>query len=292
MAPDRLRFDFSHPEPLSPVELREVEDRVNQWILEDRPVQTVETSLMEARAAGAIAFFGDKYGERVRVVEVPGASKELCGGTHCRRTGQIGLFRIVEETSIGSGTRRLEAVTGLGSLEWSRTQEALLEETAATLRTTRQSLGDRARDVMETVRELERRVREAERAALQQAAAELLKVAEDVAGLRVVRAEVRERTPEEVRLLVDHLRERVDVAVVASIVGDRVNLTVLAGPRAQRLGLKAGELVRELAPLVEGGGGGRADLAQAGGKNAAGAARALAAARTAVEKRALQDIPS
>ena len=292
VAPDRLRFDFSHPEPLSPVELREVEDRVNQWILEDRPVQTVETSLMEARAAGAIAFFGDKYGERVRVVEVPGASKELCGGTHCRRTGQIGLFRIVEETSIGSGTRRLEAVTGLGSLEWSRTQEALLEETAATLRTTRQSLGDRARDVMETVRELERRVREAERAALQQAAAELLKVAEDVAGLRVVRAEVRERTPEEVRLLVDHLRERVDVAVVASIVGDRVNLTVLAGPRAQRLGLKAGELVRELAPLVEGGGGGRADLAQAGGKNAAGAARALAAARTAVEKRALQDIPS
>ncbi len=292
VAPDRLRFDFSHPQPLTAGEVRDVEDRVNRWILEDRPVQTVETSLMEARAAGAIAFFGDKYGERVRVVEVPGASKELCGGTHCRRTGQIGQLRIVEETGIGSGMRRLEAVTGLGSLEWSRTQEERLDEAAATLKATRESLTERAHDVMETIRELERRVREAERQALEQTAVELLERVEDVAGLRMVRAEVQERTPEEVRLLVDHLRERVDVAVVASTVGGRVNLTALAGPRAQRVGLKAGELVRELAPLVEGGGGGRADLAQAGGKNAAGVAHALAAARTAVEKRALQDISS
>jgi alanyl-tRNA synthetase len=292
VAPDRLRFDFSHPEPMTGDEIRAVEDLVNRWILEDRAVQTVETSLAEAREGGAIAFFGDKYGERVRVVEVPGASKELCGGTHCHHTGQIGLFRIIEETGIGSGTRRVEAVTGLGALQWTRALDSALGDAASTLRTTPQHLVERARDVVEEVHALERRVKEWERAELERAASGLLSSVETVGGFDVVMAEMAARTPDEVRELADRIRPHLDVAILASTVGDRVNLTALVGEKAQRAGFRAGDLVRQLAPFVDGGGGGRADLAQAGGKNPGGIGKALATARALIEKRALQDIPS
>jgi alanyl-tRNA synthetase len=290
VAPDRLRFDFSHPEPLSREQLEAVEDLVNRWILEDRPVTTVETSLAEARESGAIAFFGEKYGETVRVVEVPGASKELCGGTHCKRTGQIGSLRIVLETGIGSGMRRIEAVTGFGVLEWSRRREAVLEAAAAALKSPVDEVADRVRDLQERVRTLERLKASVEAREAVTRARSLAEEATVWQGLKVVVAEVPAAGGEHLRQMADALKGQVDVAVLAARDSERAWLLAWAGPRAVGRGVDAGRLVREIAPQVGGGGGGRPDLAQAGGKHPGGVPDALSRAKSLLKDWVRQDI--
>jgi alanyl-tRNA synthetase len=290
VAPDRLRFDFSHPEPMTPAQIRAVEDLVNRWILEDRAVTTTETSLAEAREGGAIAFFGEKYGETVRVVEVPGASKELCGGTHCRRTGQIGSLRIVEETGIGSGMRRIEALTGWGVLNWSRQQEALVQEAAGLLKRPARELVARVAEMLEENRALERQQAQWAAARTAETARTLVGSVDVSEGLRVLVAEVSAAGSDTLRELADLVREQVDVAVLAARDQERAWLLALAGPEAQRRGIQAGRLVRELAPAVGGGGGGRPDLAQAGGKRPEGVSEVVRLAKPLIQAMARQDI--
>jgi alanyl-tRNA synthetase len=292
VAPDRLRFDFSHPEPLSADQLRTVEDWVNRWILEDLPVQTREGSLAEAQAAGALAFFGEKYGERVRMVEVPGASLELCGGTHCRRTGQIGSLRVVGETGIGSGIRRVEAVTGWGALAWARRDSEWLQQAAAVLGVRPEHAAARARALQELVARLEEQTAAERRGRLRAVATALADEAVTTGAWTVIVARVPESTPEMLREVTDLLREKVDVAVLGAESEGRAHLAVWVGTRAQATGLRAGSLAKRLAPLVGGGGGGRADLAQAGGRDPAGLSTALEEARRAIGAQALQDIRS
>jgi len=282
VAPDRLRFDFSHPAPLSVDQLLAVEDLVNQWILEDRPVTTVEEPVEEALAHGAIAFFGDKYGERVRVVEVPGASKELCGGTHCRHTGQIGQLRVVSDVGIGSGMRRIEAVTGVAALERARDADRELANAAAVLKSPREAVPERVQELVREVRQWERRAaawrkietdREIERLAAHRV---------ELNGLTVLVAEVAAEDVQHLREMVDGAvtRHDVDVVLLGLRLGGRVNLAAGTSERARASGVSAQDLVTVAAPLVGGGGGGRQDRAQAGGKAPEGLELALAAAKT------------
>jgi alanyl-tRNA synthetase len=292
VAPDRLRFDFSHPEPLTPAQLEAVETLVNRWILEDRPVQTTLATVEEAQRAGALAFFGEKYGEVVRVVEVPGASKELCGGTHCRRTGQIGQLRIVEETGVGAGMRRIEAVTGTGALAWSRAQDERLRAVADTLRVAVRDVPERVAELLRRVRDLERERERARAERVAELASELADRSEAVDGLALLAARVGLGDMDGLRELMDRLKDRTDVAVLGTAAEGRALLLVWAGPRARRRGLNAGSLARQLAATVGGGGGGRPDLAQAGGRRGEAVDEALAQAKNLVAEWLRQDIAS
>ncbi|MCY0885814.1 MAG: alanine--tRNA ligase [Firmicutes bacterium] len=271
VAPDRLRFDFTLDRPLTEAERLAVEDLVNRWILEDRPVQVEERAREEALAAGALAFFGEKYGERVRMVTVPGASRELCGGTHCRSTGEIGSFLLLEDVSVGSGARRLEAVTGWGALAQTREWRNRLMEAAGLLKTAPAEVPARIRALQADLREKDRRLTaRAEREAAQAVEA-LLRQAETVQGFRVLVARLEGLgAAEDLRRYLDLVKGRVDVAVLAADLGGRAGLVAYAGPGPRAAGLRADGVIRRLAPLIEGGGGGRPDVAQAGGRRPEG----------------------
>lgn len=294
VAPDRLRFDFSHPEPLSPQQLDAVETLVNEWILEDRPVGTREEPLEQALAGGAIAFFGDKYGEQVRVVEVAGASQELCGGTHCRRTGQIGQLRVVSDTGIGSGMRRVEAVTGFGALERARQHDAQLARAASMLKSPREALEERLQELLARVREWERQSVEWRRLELGREAERLAARAETLGPWRAVVLELPDRPSEALRELAEVLvrQHGVDVALLASRTADRAVLAAAVGEVGVSQGVAAGRLVGMVAPLVGGGGGGRPDRAQAGGRDPDGVPAALAAAKGWIAEPSRQGLPA
>ncbi len=293
VAPDRLRFDFSHPEALTPIELAEVETLVNEWILEDRPVATREEALEQALAGGAVAFFGDKYGERVRVVEVPGASKELCGGTHCERTGQIGQLRVVSETGIGSGMRRVEAVTGMGALERARQDDAQLARAASVLKSPREALDERLQELMARVKDGERQAAGWRRAELAREAERLAAGGEPLGAWRAAVLEIPDRDAGALRDLAEVLvrDQGLDVALLASRTTDRAVLAAAVGESAVGQGLAAGRLVAVVAPLVGGAGGGRPDRAQAGGKSPEGLPDALAAAKGWIRDQVGRDWP-
>ncbi len=288
VGPDKLRFDFSHGQGLTTEELRDVEDQVNEWIARNDPVRPITTTLNEAKQLGAMALFGEKYGEVVRMVEVGEGeySRELCGGTHVRSTAEIGLFRILSETSSAANVRRIEAVTGPAAVELLRAHDRLLGEIAQALRTS----PDQA---LETARERERGRKELERALKQSggAAAEakidlqaLVTSADEVAGARVLTASVQELDAKALLDLVDRLKGQLDGAaiVLASAVEDRVALVVSVAPELVERGVKAGAIVKAAAAAVGGGGGGRDTLAQAGGRDAGKLEEALETARAEI----------
>ena len=288
VGPDKLRFDFSHGQGLTTEELRDVEDQVNEWIARNDPVRPITTTLNEAKQLGAMALFGEKYGEVVRMVEVGEGeySRELCGGTHVRSTAEIGLFRVLSETSSAANVRRIEAVTGPAAVELLRAHDRLLGEIAQALRTS----PDQA---LETARERERGRKELERALKQSggAAAEakidlqaLVTSADEVTGARVLTASVQELDAKALLDLVDRLKGQLDGAaiVLASAVEDRVALVVSVAPELVERGVKAGAIVKAAAAAVGGGGGGRDTLAQAGGRDVEKLEEALEAARTEI----------
>jgi alanyl-tRNA synthetase len=272
VAPDRLRFDFTHTGPLAPEEREAVERRVYEQVLAARPVRAREMSQDEARRLGATALFGEKYGERVRVVEIAGYSRELCGGTHVTNTAEIGAFAITAESSAAAGIRRLEAVTGWGAYDRARAHERLLAEVAAALRTSPADLLERARRLAEQAKGGTRPARAPE-PDLDGA----VRVTEQVDGVRVVAARVDGATHEALRAAGDRLRERMGggVYVIAGAAGDRVHLVAMVTPDAQARGLRADVLLRALAAALGGSGGGRADLAQGAGRDPAALAGAL-----------------
>jgi len=286
VAPDRLRFDFTWGEPVRREQLVEIERLVNAEIVRNLPVEKRWMALEEARAAGAVALFGEKYGERVRVVSIGGGSvsMELCGGCHVERTGDIGLFKIVAERGVAAGVRRIEAVTGRGALEWVERAEALLLETAARFQTAPERIPEAVDRLRERVRELEEEVRQLKlRLASGAAAAEETRT--EVDGIPVLARRVPEMPVPDLRHLADTLRQRLGSGVVVLGMEAGGKATLLVAVTDDLTGrVKAGEVVRRLAPVVGGRGGGRPHLAQAGGPDPSRLGEALAAAPEAVRE--------
>jgi alanyl-tRNA synthetase len=285
VGPDKLRFDFSHGHALSDEELRDVEDEVNRWVLENHAVRPIITTLDEARGLGAMALFGEKYGDVVRMVEIGDGdfSRELCGGTHVRSTAEIGVMRIVSETSSAANVRRIEALTGPEAVALLRRHDAILTEVAQELRTTPE-------ETLAVVQERERRRKDLEkgaRSAGQQEVdvAAIASRAVHIGGVPVLTEAV--TVPDAAALMqaIDLLKGRLpDAAIVlGSAVDRRVHLAASVAPALVERGVRAGEIVKLAAGVVGGGGGGRDTVAQAGGRDPERLPEALAAARGAIE---------
>ena len=267
VAPDRLRFDFAHSQPVSAAELREIERLVNAQIRANTPSETRVMDYDGAVAAGAIALFGEKYDKDVRVLRMGDFSMELCGGTHVQRAGDIGLFKIVGESGVASGVRRIEALTGEAALEYVEQNDVLLKDLAALVRGTREDLKDKVGEQLERTRALEREIRSLKDRLASGQGVDLAAGAIDVQGVKVVATKVDGADVGALRNAIDQLKERLKSAVVvlASVENpDKVVLVV--GVTADQTGrIKAGELAGAVAAQVGGRGGGRADFAQAGG---------------------------
>jgi alanyl-tRNA synthetase len=289
VGPDKLRFDFSHSQGLSEHELIDVEDRVNEWIARNDPVRPIITTLDEAKRLGAMALFGEKYGDVVRMVEVGEGeySRELCGGTHVRSTAEIGPFRILSETSSAANVRRIEAVTGPEAVKLLREHDRLLSEVADALRT-------RPEQAPETVRARERERRELEKALSSDGAGgggavtidlqALLAAVANVDGVPVLATTVQAPDAASLLQLVDHLKGKLgDAAIVLGTAAQgRVHLVVSLAPALVERGIKAPAVVKAAAKIVGGGGGGRDTLAQAGGRDPDKLQQAIAAAESEI----------
>lgn len=266
--PDRLRFDFSHFAPVSAEQLAEIESIINHTILNNDSVNVIETTQEIAKDMGAMALFGEKYGDVVRVVMVNDFSKELCGGTHVNTTAEIGLFRIIAEGGIGSGLRRIEAVTGYGAIEYVNSRERLLSEAASVLKTRPDELSVRAESIMGRVKELEKEVEKLLDKVAQSAVDELLAGKQDIKGIQVVAGRVEAADMDGLRNIADLVRDKLvsGVVILGAVTGDKVNFVAMATKDAITKGVHAGNAVKEAAKVAGGGGGGRPDMAQAGGK--------------------------
>ena len=273
---EHTRFDFSHPKPLSAEELARIEELVNEEIRRNDPVGVRQLPYKEAIAAGAMALFGEKYGDEVRVVNMGDFSTELCGGTHVSRTGDIGMFKIVGESGVASGIRRLEAVTGPGALARIQAQERTLQAAALSLKAQPQELGPKLAQIVEHVRALEKELEQIKSRLAKSLGDDLANQAREIAGVRVLAAALPEGDPKALREAADKLRDKLKscVLVLASVQGEKVNLiAAVSADVASRV--KAGELVNFVASQVGGKGGGRADMAQAGGTRPAQLSGAL-----------------
>ena len=267
VAPDRLRFDFTHFSPLSPHEVDRIEEAVNTQVWENRGVTTQVMGLDEALASGAMALFGEKYGEQVRVVSVPEFSTELCGGTHVEATGEIGLFKILAQGGVAAGVRRIEAVTGPGAYQHMKREAQVLTETAARLKARPLELVEKVEKLAETSRDLEREVQRLQARLLGGTLERLLAGAVDVDGVRVVGALVEATDAKGMRELGDRVRDRLQRGVVALAMHGDGKVTWVTMVTKDLTGrLHAGHLARDLAKLTGGGGGGRPDMAEAGGR--------------------------
>ncbi|SEC73810.1 alanine--tRNA ligase [Paenibacillus sp. GP183] len=277
--PDRLRFDFSHFGSISPEELQDVELRVNRQIWTNTQMDISLKAIADAKAMGAMALFGEKYGDIVRVVKVGDYSLELCGGCHVQSTGQIGLFKITSESGIGSGIRRIEAVTGRGAYAYLEQQLQLLKDAASHLKSNVQDVPKRIESTMQQIRELSRE-NESLRGKLDRIeAGALTDQVKHVAGVPVLAAEVHASDMDSLRNIVDEMKGKLGSAVIvlAAAADDKINLVAAVSPDLVTIGFHAGKIIKEIASLVGGSGGGRPDMAQAGGKDAAKLKAALAA---------------
>lgn len=272
-----LRFDFSHNEAMKPSEIREVEDLVNAQIRRNLPIETNIMDLDAAKAKGAMALFGEKYDERVRVLSMGDFSTELCGGTHASRTGDIGLFRIISESGTAAGIRRIEAVTGEGAMATVHAQSDRLNDIAHLLKGDSQNLGDKVRAVLERTRQLEKELQQLKDQAAAQESANLSSKAVDLNGVKLLVSELAGIEPKMLRTMVDDLKNQLGstVIILATVVEGKVSL--IAGVSKDVTDrVKAGELIGMVAQQVGGKGGGRPDMAQAGGTDAAALPAALA----------------
>jgi alanyl-tRNA synthetase len=292
VAPERLRFDFTHNRAVSAEQLHDIEQRVNAWIRADQSVQWEEMPYQSALDRGAIALFGEKYGDRVRLVHATATatwaeagyasrdSMELCGGTHVGRTGEIGLFRIVAESSVAGGIRRIEAVTGQGAQAWVDAQLATLRDAAGRLGVPVPQIGERVDVLLADLKGRQRELDALKSQATGSQVDDLIASATHKQGVMYVVARVDGLDVAQMRDLGDKIRDRMEqgVVVLASAADDRAQLLVMVTKTVSQH--HAGNLVKELAPVVGGKGGGRPDMAQAGGRETANIDAALHQART------------
>ncbi|WP_134700075.1 alanine--tRNA ligase [Ammoniphilus sp. YIM 78166] len=269
VAADRLRFDFTHISSISESELETIEGLVNQKIWEQIEVSIMNKGIQEAKAMGAMALFGEKYGDIVRVVQVGDYSLELCGGCHVMNTAEIGLFKIISEGGIGAGTRRIEAVTGRAAYEYLNEQYSTLRRLAGDLKSTLSDVPKRVEGLKANIRELERENESLKAKLSHVEASSLTDRVQEVNGVKVLAEQVNGMDMENLRNMVDDLKNKLGsaVVVIGSVQGDKVNLTAGVTKDLVDKGFHAGKLIKEVATRCGGGGGGRPDMAQAGGKN-------------------------
>ncbi len=286
VSPDRLRFDFHHFQPMTSEEKLMVEQLVNDAILRNDPVKTTVMTLDEARQTGAMALFDEKYGDKVRVVSVGEFSRELCGGTHLRQSSEACLFRFVSEGGVAAGIRRIEGVTGLAAWQLVRQQDQQLHEIGSLLKTAPQELPRRVESLLEKNHQLEKELEIEHSRQTANAADQLIAKAEELAGIRTVLAQLDLPDAEQLREAADRIRDHIapGVVILASSVQGKVLWVAMAEQQAISRGIHAGNLIREAARITGGGGGGRPDMAQAGGKNPDQIAEALTAARDLIAR--------
>ena len=284
---ERLRFDFSHFEPLTTEQIEKIEQQVNEAILKAITVDINETTQNEAKVMGAMALFGEKYGDIVRVVNIKDCSVELCGGTHVNNVAEIGLFKIVSEAGVASGVRRIEAITGKLAYDKVNIVEKTLNKTASLLKSRNNEVVEKIEALLTQVKTLEQQLAVANSKMAQETASELLATAIDVNGVTIVNAEVEIEDMDGLRNLADLLRDKLTVGVIvlgAKIADDKVNFVVMATKDAVAKGIHAGNIIKETAKVAGGGGGGRPDMAQAGGKNPKKITEALTMATEVITK--------
>ena len=277
VAADRLRFDFSHTQALSPQELQRVEELVNSAIRHNAPVETRVMALDEAVAAGAMSLFGEKYESDVRVLSIGDFSMELCGGTHVERAGDIGFFKILSESGVAAGVRRVEAVTGKTAYEWVVHTEQVLRDIAALLRGSREDVDEKVRELVERSRRLEKEVQQLKSKLASGQGGDLTSQAKDVGGIKVLAAQIDGADAKSLRDAVDQLKSKLGSSVIVLATVQDGKVVLVAGVSADLLNrMRAGEIASAVAAQVGGKGGGRADFAQAGGTQPENLGRALA----------------
>jgi len=276
VAPDRLRFDFSHFQPVTGEELGAIERMVNAEIRANHATETHHMDMQEALDFGAMALFGEKYGERVRVLRMGDTSTELCGGTHVARTGDIGLFKIVSEGGVSAGVRRIEAVSGQGALDHVASEERRLQEAAQLLGGNPAEVADKLRALLDRQKKLEREVEAMKVSAAAGATSDLASQAVDVAGIRVIAVRLENFDAKALREAVDRLKQQLIDAVVVLAGATDGKAALVAGVSGAAAGhVKAGELLSHIAAQIGGKGGGRPDLAQGGGEDGPALKKAL-----------------
>jgi alanyl-tRNA synthetase len=278
--PERLRFDFSHFEPVSREQLRAIERRVNQEIRENHPVETRVMTLEDAKATGAMALFGEKYADQVRVLRMGDFSTELCGGTHARAVGDIGLFKILGEGGIASGVRRIEATTGAQALAAVEADEERLLRLASLVKGSREDLDDKVAALLERAKRLEKELADLKAKAASAAGQDLAAQAEEISGIKVLAARLEGADAKALREVLDRLKDKLGSAIILLAAESEGRVSLVAGVTKDLTDrFQAGDLIREAAAKVGGKGGGRADMAQAGGSDPAGLPAALALAK-------------
>jgi alanyl-tRNA synthetase len=283
---DKTRFDFAHNAPVTHEQILEIEKRVNAEILANTETHARVMDMESAQKTGAMMLFGEKYGETVRVLDI-GTSRELCGGTHVGRTGDIGLFKIVSEGGVAAGVRRIEAVTGANALSYLQDLESTVQSVAATLKSPAAELQGRLSQVLEQVRALEREVGALKGKLASSQGDELVSQAVDVKGIKVLAAKLDGADAKTLRETMDKLKDKLKTAAIVLAAVDGEKVQIAAGVTADSTGrVKAGELVNFVAQQVGGKGGGKADMAMAGGTNAAGLPAALQSVQAWVSERA------
>ena len=285
VTPERLRFDFSNFEPVTPQQLADVEEMVNEEILKAVDVEIRQMPIDEAKKLGAMALFGEKYGDIVRVVSVEDFSCELCGGSHVKNIGQIGRFKIVSEGGIAAGVRRIEAVTGRAAIKDATHQAEILNQTAALLKVRAEDLPAQVEKILAEDKSMRKQLDEVQKIKERAEAQKLLVGGEEIGNLKYLKGVVQAKTPDELRDMADFIIGKIEcgVLVLAAVNDGKVSLVVKADKKAVASGVHAGKIVKEISKLVGGGGGGRPDMAQAGGKNPDGIPQMFDAAKKILE---------
>ena len=268
VAPDRLRFDFNHTGSISAETLQAVEEKVNERIRWDAEVKIVESSYEDALKKGALAFFGEKYGDRVRVVSIGDFSQELCGGTHVHRSGEIGLFKLQGEGGVSAGVRRVEALTGDGALDLIHRYEQDLNAIAELIRSNADETVDKVKKLLEQQKAMEKEIQRLQGQLGKNQIPDLLAKRKNIDGTSVLIAEVEKADAKQLREIADQVRDKLGSGLVILLSPGEKNVQLVSSVSkdlTQRY--HAGEIIKQLAPVVGGGGGGRADFAQAGGKD-------------------------
>jgi alanyl-tRNA synthetase len=280
---DRLRFDFTSPRAVTAAELQQIEEQVNSWIAAGHGAEVAIMPLDQAKARGATAMFGEKYGSEVRVIDFAGVSMELCGGTHVSNTAEIGLFKIISETGISAGVRRIEAVAGPAVLAYLNERDAVVRELTAHFKVKPQDLPERVTALQAELKATQKELEEIKaRLALAEAEA-LLSQAQAIADLKILVADLKQTDPEALKTAAEYLLQQGGLAAVvlgSTPAEDKVSLVAVFNDQVQKRGLKAGQFIGEIAKITGGGGGGRPNLAQAGGKHPEKLAEALETAQT------------
>jgi alanyl-tRNA synthetase len=286
VAADRLRFDFSHSQALSPDELLKVEETVNSEIRENAPAETRVMALDDAVASGAMSLFGEKYDSAVRVLSIGDFSMELCGGTHVERAGDIGLFKITSESGVAAGVRRVEAVTGQAAYEWVVHTDRVLRDIAGLLRGSREDVDEKVRELIDRSRRLEKEVQQLKSKLASGQGGDLSSQAKDVGGVKVLAAKIDGADARSLRDAMDQLKSKLGSSVIVLATVQEGRVVLVAGVSQDLLTrMKAGDIAGQVAEKVGGRGGGRADFAQAGGSQPENLDAALASVESLVRSR-------